>query len=58
MDKTPKYELETKSALDYAWDHPAAQEKFLRLTINGFSRVIQITEIGSLLPFKFLVSSK
>lgn len=55
-DKAPKYELEAKSAIDYAWDFPAAQEKFIRLTMNGFSRVIQMTEIGSLLPFKFLVS--
>jgi len=42
--------------MDYAWDFPASPEKYLRLSINGFSRVVQITEIGSLVPFKFLVS--
>jgi vacuolar protein sorting-associated protein 13A/C len=55
-DKTPTYEIASKSAMDYAWDFPAAPEKYLRLSINGFSRTVQITEIGSLIPFKFLVS--
>jgi vacuolar protein sorting-associated protein 13A/C len=55
-DKTPAYEVAPKSAMDYAWDFPAAPERYLRLSINGFSRTVQITEIGSLVPFKFLVS--
>ncbi|KAG8849452.1 hypothetical protein FRB91_009950 [Serendipita sp. 411] len=54
-EKAPKYELVPRSAIDYAWDFPASSDKFLRLTINGFSRTVQITEIGSLLPFKFLL---
>ncbi|KAG8855475.1 hypothetical protein FRC20_000760 [Serendipita sp. 405] len=57
-EKAPKYELVPRSAIDYAWDFPASSDKFLRLTINGFSRTVQITEIGSLLPFKFLLPER
>lgn len=57
-DKAPKYDIAPKSVLDYAWDFPAAREKFLRLSVGQFSRIIQITEIGSLIPFKFLLSTR
>lgn len=39
----------------YAWDYPAAREKKLVLTINGSRRVIDVMEIGDLVPFKFNV---
>ncbi|KIM32678.1 hypothetical protein M408DRAFT_326439 [Serendipita vermifera MAFF 305830] len=57
-DKAPTYELAPKSALDYAWDFPADPNKFIRLTANGFSRTVQITEIGSLVPFKFILPNR
>jgi hypothetical protein len=42
----------------YAWDFPAAKQKELLLTINGYRREVDILEIGDLVPFKFPVSEK
>jgi len=39
--------------MDYAWDYPAAREKKILLTINGWRRPVDILEIGNLMPFKF-----
>lgn len=48
-----RYVLEPRSKMKYAWDEPVATDKYLRLQINGTERVVNIMEIGSLLPFKF-----
>jgi hypothetical protein len=42
--------------MDYAWDSPAARDKKLLLNINESSRVVDIMEIGNLVPFKFMAS--
>ena len=51
----PPYTLVPKSAMDYAWDYPAAREKKILLIINGWRRPVDILEIGNLVPFKFSV---
>ncbi|WFD42049.1 Vacuolar protein sorting-associated protein 13 [Malassezia psittaci] len=48
-----KYVLKPRSKMKYAWDYPADPDKYIRLTINGRERVINILEIGALLPFRF-----
>lgn len=48
-----RYVLKPRSKMKYAWDYPAEQEKSLCLQINGTERVVNILEIGSLLPFRF-----
>jgi len=50
--------LAPKSAIDYAWDYPAAREKKILLTIDGWRRPVDISEIGNLVPFKFGVCSR
>ncbi|PFH54473.1 hypothetical protein AMATHDRAFT_72271 [Amanita thiersii Skay4041] len=52
-DSEHSYTIERHSSLYYAWDHPAAKEKKLQLSIKGFKRVIDMLEIGDLIPFKF-----
>lgn len=53
-DADPKrYVLKPRSKMKYAWDYPADADKYIRLQINGSERVINILEIGALLPFKF-----
>ena len=54
----PTYTLAPKSAIDYSWDYPAAREKKILLTINGWRRPVDILEIGNLMPFKFGVRSR
>ncbi|KAL4070939.1 vacuolar protein sorting-associated protein 13 [Scleroderma citrinum] len=49
----PRYKLAPHSTIRYAWDQPAAKEKKLMLTIHDARRVVDIMEIGSLVPFKF-----
>jgi vacuolar protein sorting-associated protein 13A/C len=49
----PRYKLAPHSVTQYAWDHPAAREKKLMLVINDARRVVDIMEIGVLVPFKF-----
>jgi vacuolar protein sorting-associated protein 13A/C len=41
--------------MPYAWDRPAAREKKIMLTINESRRIVDIMEIGVLVPFKFHV---
>ncbi|WFD18280.1 Vacuolar protein sorting-associated protein 13 [Malassezia caprae] len=48
-----RYVLEPRSKMKYAWDYPADTDKYIRLEINGSEHVINILEIGSLLPFRF-----
>jgi hypothetical protein len=52
------YHLPEHTSFPYAWDFPAAREKELLLTINGSRRLVDILEIGDLVPFKFQVSEK
>ncbi|CAK5280530.1 unnamed protein product [Mycena citricolor] len=49
----PVYTIKSRTGLDYAWDSPAALDKKILLSINGFRRVIDVMEIGDLVPFKF-----
>jgi len=48
-----RYVLQPRSKMKYAWDYPADADKYIRLEINGSEHVINILEIGSLLPFRF-----
>ncbi|KAJ7254114.1 hypothetical protein B0H12DRAFT_1202424 [Mycena haematopus] len=48
-----QYTVQSRTSLPYAWDYPAAREKKILLTINGFRRVVDVMEIGDLVPFKF-----
>jgi len=41
--------------MSYAWDQPAVREKKIMLTINDSRRIVDIMEIGVLVPFKFHV---
>ncbi|XP_006454344.1 hypothetical protein AGABI2DRAFT_114096 [Agaricus bisporus var. bisporus H97] len=47
------YTLHARTTMEYAWDFPAVREKKLILSMNGSNRVIDIMEIGNLVPFKF-----
>ncbi|KAI6133067.1 vacuolar protein sorting-associated protein 13 [Pisolithus croceorrhizus] len=49
----PRYKVAPHSRVPYAWDQPAAKEKRLLLTIYDTRRIIDIMEIGVLVPFKF-----
>lgn len=50
------YTLHARTTMEYAWDFPAVREKKLILSMNGSNRVIDIMEIGNLVPFKFNVN--
>ena len=50
-----RYKLAPHSVTQYAWDQPAAREKKLMLMINDARRVVDIMEIGVLVPFRFQV---
>ena len=43
--------------IKYAWDNPIAKDRRLMLYVNSHSRKLNISEVGNLQPFKFLVSS-
>jgi vacuolar protein sorting-associated protein 13A/C len=43
--------------MPYAWDQPAAREKKIMLSIIDTPRIVDIMEIGVLVPFKFHVLS-
>ncbi|KAJ7783787.1 vacuolar protein sorting-associated protein 13 [Mycena maculata] len=47
------YTVDSRSSLPYAWDFPAASDKKILLSFNGFRRVIDVMEIGDLVPFRF-----
>ncbi|KAI6162193.1 vacuolar protein sorting-associated protein 13 [Pisolithus thermaeus] len=49
----PRYKVAPHSRVPYAWDQPAAKDKRLLLTIYDTRRIIDIMEIGVLVPFKF-----
>ncbi|KAJ7169902.1 vacuolar protein sorting-associated protein 13 [Mycena filopes] len=48
-----QYTVNSRTSLPYAWDYPAARDKKILLSINGFVRLIDVMEIGDLVPFKF-----
>ncbi|WFD35586.1 Vacuolar protein sorting-associated protein 13 [Malassezia cuniculi] len=48
-----RYVLRPRSKIKYAWDFPAAPSKYIKLIVNERERIVNILEIGSLLPFKF-----
>lgn len=48
-----QYVLKPRSKMKYAWDYPAAKSKYIKLLVNGRERIVNILEIGSLLPFRF-----
>ncbi|KAG6842210.1 hypothetical protein C0991_000180 [Blastosporella zonata] len=54
----PIYTIGCHSAVAYAWDYPAAKDKKIILTINNARRVIDIMEIGDLIPFKFNINQR
>ncbi|CAG8559398.1 1542_t:CDS:10, partial [Racocetra fulgida] len=51
-----KFTLKPKNASPYSWDYPALKEKRLVLKVNNNERVVNIQEIGSLVPFKCSVT--
>jgi vacuolar protein sorting-associated protein 13A/C len=55
-EKLPRYKLTAHTMIKYAWDNPTAKDRRLMLYVNGHSRKINISEVGILQPFKFLVS--
>ncbi|KAF8622462.1 hypothetical protein AX15_006983 [Amanita polypyramis BW_CC] len=52
-DTCPVYTIPQQSTLNYAWDYPAGKEKKLLLSVKGYSHVVDLHEIGDLVPFKF-----
>ncbi|KAH7883589.1 vacuolar protein sorting-associated protein 13 [Phlebopus sp. FC_14] len=48
-----RYKLAPRTVMVYAWDQPAAKEKKLMLAIHDARRIVDIMEIGVLIPFKF-----
>ena len=51
----PSYTLSASSSLEYAWDNPSVRDKKILLTINNSRRIVDILEIGDLVPFRFQV---
>ncbi|GLB36151.1 putative vacuolar protein sorting-associated protein [Lyophyllum shimeji] len=49
----PTYTVEPHQTALYAWDFPAARDRKLLLMVNDARRVVDIMEIGNLIPFKF-----
>uniref|UniRef100_A0A0W0G3E4 Putative vacuolar protein sorting-associated protein vps13 n=1 Tax=Moniliophthora roreri TaxID=221103 RepID=A0A0W0G3E4_MONRR len=49
----PVYKVDAHSTFSYAWDFPASRDKKLLLMYNGFKRVVDVMEIGALVPYKF-----
>jgi len=54
----PVYDVSPRSKLNYAWDFPAGKDKRILLSTKNNRRVIDIMEIGDLVPFKFMVNRK
>ncbi|KAH9486936.1 Vacuolar protein sorting-associated protein 13 [Psilocybe cubensis] len=48
-----RYIANAHSAIPYAWDFPAARDKKILLAIGSARRMVDILEIGDLMPFKF-----
>ncbi|CAG8516340.1 7059_t:CDS:10 [Ambispora leptoticha] len=49
----PRYQLAPANSAPYSWDFPAIKDKRLVLNINDHERIINIQEIGSLVPFRY-----
>lgn len=43
--------------MPYSWDYPASKNKELVFSANGKERIIQLSEIGNLVPMKIPVSN-
>lgn len=56
QDKLPQYNLKARTVIKYAWDNPTAKDRRLLLYVNSHSRKLNISEVGTLQPFKFIVS--
>jgi vacuolar protein sorting-associated protein 13A/C len=56
VQPTTTYTLGPHTTLSYAWDYPAARDKRLALYIGNNKRIIDVMEIGDLIPFRFAVS--
>ncbi|KDR84988.1 hypothetical protein GALMADRAFT_233521 [Galerina marginata CBS 339.88] len=48
-----RYSLNPHNAMPYAWDYPAARDKKILLATGTARRVVDIMEIGDLIPFRF-----
>ncbi|KAF8974033.1 vacuolar protein sorting-associated protein 13 [Flammula alnicola] len=57
-DKPIAYSLQPRATMPYAWDYPAARDKKIILSIGSARRVVDIMEIGNLIPFKFNYQQK
>ncbi|EXX73461.1 Vps13p [Rhizophagus irregularis DAOM 197198w] len=55
ISNVKKYHLPSGNATRYSWDMPAQKEKRLVLNVKNVERVVNIQEIGSLMPFKYPV---
>ncbi|GES89872.1 vacuolar protein sorting-associated protein vps13 [Rhizophagus clarus] len=53
ISNVKKYHLPSGNATRYSWDFPAQKEKRLVLNVKNVERVVNIQEIGSLMPFKY-----
>nr|CAG8504476.1 8535_t:CDS:10 [Entrophospora candida]CAG8514013.1 6898_t:CDS:10 [Entrophospora candida] len=53
---TKLYVVASGNSMAYSWDYPALKNKKLVLNINDNERVVNIQEIGSLVPFKYPVN--
>lgn len=51
----PTYIVKPHSSAPYAWDSPAALDKKLMLKIGEAVRIVDVMEIGDLVPFRFRV---
>ncbi|KAG6898100.1 hypothetical protein C0992_005427 [Termitomyces sp. T32_za158] len=54
----PTYVVGSHSSAPYAWDYPAAKDKKIVLQIKNARRVVDIMEIGVLVPFKFNIEDR
>lgn len=54
-DKPAVYHLQPHTSTSYAWDNPSARDKKILLNIGSARRLVDIMEIGDLVPFKFTV---
>ncbi|VDB84480.1 unnamed protein product [Peniophora sp. CBMAI 1063] len=52
----PRYDLPDHTMTPYAWDFPAARDKKIQLRIYDSRRNVDISEIGPLMPFAFVIS--
>ena len=54
-DKAALYHVQPHTSTSYAWDNPSARDKKILLNIGSARRLVDIMEIGDLVPFKFMV---